>query len=91
MYFTWIVQGSKDRQSLLPVSVQQLQAAASEGDGFKIDDADIFTVKIIGLIESIEAHSTNINYKINDGTGSFECKLWIDKDSSGSQKYAQCK
>jgi hypothetical protein len=52
-----------------------------EDDIFRLDGAELYTVKIMGTIESVEEHSTNVNYRINDGTGAIECKLWNDKDS----------
>ena len=47
----------------------------------------------MGIVESVEEHSTNVNFKINDGTGVVEGKLWNDKDSSGGLglKIANCR
>jgi hypothetical protein len=87
------IQASRDTQSLLPVSIKQLQSATNEEDQNKIDGADLHTVVIMGMVESIEEHSTNVNFRINDGTGSVEGKLWNDKDSSGGlgTKIANCR
>ena len=42
----------------------------------------------MGLIETVEEHATNCNYRINDGTGIIECKYWSDKESTErSQRY----
>jgi replication factor A2 len=44
----------------------------------------------MGIIESAEEHSTNVNYKINDGTASIHCTVWNDKDPSGAPgKYSE--
>lgn len=75
------------------MSIKQLQSATNEEDQNKIDGADLHTVVIMGMVESIEEHSTNVNFKINDGTGSVEGKLWNDKDSSNGlgSKIANCR
>lgn len=52
-------------------------------DTHKIDNHELATVRIMGIVESVEEHATNCNYRINDGTGVMECKYWIEKDSGG--------
>ena len=60
--------------------------AKKEDDSYKVDGFEVFTVKIIGVVDSLQEHSTNVTFKINDGTGSFECKQWIEKNSAASSK-----
>ena len=59
----------------------------------KIDGVDLHTVVIMGIVESVEEHSTIVTFRVNDGTGSMEGKLWNDKGSSGGQssKIARCR
>ena len=75
------------------MSIKQLLNTITEDDQYKIDGADLHTVLIMGMVESVEEHSTNVNFKINDGTGSVEGKLWNDKESSGGlgSKIANCR
>jgi hypothetical protein len=47
----------------------------------KVDNAELSTVKIVGSIDSLEEHSTNFNFKINDFSGVVDCKLYIEKES----------
>jgi replication factor A2 len=69
------------------VTIKQLTNATRDAstDTYQIDNADLATVRIMGLVETVEEHATNCNYRINDGTGILECKYWIEKDSSGSR------
>jgi replication factor A2 len=47
----------------------------------------------MGIVESVEEHSTSIAFRINDGTGAIDAKLWNDKDVSGgfSAKAVSCR
>ena len=78
------IQGSRERQSLIPVTAKQILTCENVDDVFRLDGAELFTVKIIGTVDSVAEHATNHTYQISDSTGSIECKLWIDKDSGGS-------
>jgi len=73
---------SRDKQSLLPVSVKQLLSAMPGEDGYKIDDAELTTLKLVGTLVEPQEHSTNLNFKLNDGSGTIECKQWIEKDAT---------
>ena len=37
-------------------------------------------MRIMGNVDSVDEHSTNMSYKVNDGTGVIECKQWMEKD-----------
>jgi replication factor A2 len=91
MKFANYLQGSRDRQSLIPFTAKQLIGASQDpsGDLLKIDGTDVHTVKIMGIVEMVEEHATNITYRVNDGTGVIECKLWVEKDG-GASKHQTC-
>ena len=57
-----------------------MNSAAVDDDNVKIDGCELLVARIMGNVESVEEHSTNLNYRINDGTGVIECKFWIEKD-----------
>jgi hypothetical protein len=78
--------GRGDR-SIKPVTVKQLHGAMSGPDGFTIDNVQVNQVRVMGIIDQIDDHSTSVNYIINDGTGICECKFWKDNDD-GSNKHA---
>eukprot|EP00123_Amoebidium_parasiticum_P005613 comp16768_c0_seq1/m.15115 comp16768_c0_seq1/g.15115 ORF comp16768_c0_seq1/g.15115 comp16768_c0_seq1/m.15115 type:complete len:281 (-) comp16768_c0_seq1:570-1412(-) len=76
-----------------PVSIKQvLQAQQDLGDDlFKIDGRSPNQVTFIGRIMSVQPQSTNVVYKIEDGTGQIDVKLWVDNDDNDAeaQKRAQ--
>lgn len=49
-----------------------------EGENFKIDGALAKQLALVGQIRNIVSQTTNTTYKIDDGTGSIEVKLWTD-------------
>jgi replication factor A2 len=77
---------SRDKQSLLPVTVKQLLSAMSSEDGYKVDDVALTTLKLVGTLVAPQEHSTNLNFKLNDGSGTIECKQWIEKDAGAFSK-----
>jgi len=86
------LQGSKERQSLVPVTVKQLLNADNSDDVLKVDGAELFTIKIVVTIDSMEEHATNHTYQVSDSTGAIECKKWIEKDNNNrTEKQAQCR
>ena len=83
----------KDKM-LVAVSVKQIlhAEAADSGDSVKIDGQTPSTVKICGTIESVEKHTTQIVYMINDTTGTIKCVHYIEKEEGESAtKFADCK
>ncbi|KAI1327513.1 replication protein A, subunit RPA32 [Xylariaceae sp. FL0255] len=88
--FMWGSQGGSqsaqkpiDDESLRPVTIKQIIDAepAYPGDpNFRIDDHVVKQVTIVGMVRSISPQTTNITYKIDDGTGVIEVKQWLDAD-----------
>ncbi|KAI9787174.1 MAG: replication factor A protein 2 [Geoglossum umbratile] len=71
------------KETLRPVTIKQLlEAKQPHPDAdFKIDDVDITQVTFIGQIQNISTQTTNVTYKMDDGTGTIEVKQWIDQDA----------
>ena len=67
---------------MMPVTIKQLNSATHEDNTYRIDNADVHNVSIMGVVESIEEHSTSTTFKINDGTGTIDAKLWNEKNGS---------
>ncbi|KAL7627489.1 Replication factor A protein 2 [Parahypoxylon ruwenzoriense] len=88
-YFTGSQGGSSQAakpvndESLRPVTVKQIidaeQAFGSDGP-FRIDGVDITQVTFIGMVRQISPQTTNITYRLDDGTGIVEVKQWLDPD-----------
>jgi hypothetical protein len=90
----YVPQASRDRQSVIPTTVKQLLSTITDpsSDAFKLDNAELFIVKLVGTVQQVEEHSTNFSYRLNDGTGVIECKYWIEKDSGASgSKHMKCR
>ncbi|KXJ92183.1 hypothetical protein Micbo1qcDRAFT_134259 [Microdochium bolleyi] len=69
-------------ESLRPVTIKQIIDAeqSSPEDPFRIDGQEITQVTFVGMVRSISPQTTNITYKIDDGTGVIEVKQWLDSD-----------
>jgi len=57
----------------------------------KIDGADITQLSLIGQIIRVEAQATNTTYTLDDGTGTFQVKKWIDGDAAPEDEDASLK
>ncbi|KAI9864497.1 MAG: replication factor A protein 2, partial [Pleopsidium flavum] len=81
-YHTYTAEYGKD--TLRPVTIKQvLDAQQPHPDGeFKIDGIEITQITFIGQIRNISTQTTNITYKLDDGTGTIEVKQWIDSDAT---------
>tara|TARA_B110001452_G_scaffold117270_1_gene97311 strand:- start:2006 stop:2887 length:882 start_codon:yes stop_codon:yes gene_type:complete len=72
---------SLNKQSLMPCTIKQLKTApAGTGadNAFVIDGQDLHQVTIVGLITHADEQNTNLQFTIDDGTGSIVAKMWID-------------
>ncbi|KAI0453107.1 replication protein A, subunit RPA32 [Xylaria acuta] len=93
--FMWGSQGGSQSavkpindESLRPVTIKQIIDAepAYAGDAsFRIDGLDVKQVTIVGMVRAINPQTTNITYKIDDGTGVIEVKQWLDADKSAEE------
>ncbi|KAL8873994.1 MAG: hypothetical protein Q9174_000619 [Haloplaca sp. 1 TL-2023] len=76
----------EDKETLRPCTIKQVQDASQphpDAD-FKIDDVEVQQLTFIGQIRNISTQTTNITYKLDDGTGTVEVKQWIDAEASNS-------
>lgn len=80
--------GTYGKDTLRPVTIKQvLDAQQPHPDAeFKIDEVEITQVSFVGQIRNISTQTTNITYKLDDGTGTIEVKQWIDADASMDTK-----
>jgi replication factor A2 len=73
----------------LSVSVKQLLQAQSVEDQYRVDEVELNTIRLVGSLMFPQEHSTNFTFKLNDGSGSIDCKQWIEKDGAIHQKVQQ--
>lgn len=75
---------SYGKDTLRPVTIKQLLDAHHphpDADHFMIDDSETTQVTFIGQVRNISAQTTNVTYKVDDGTGIIEVKVWVDADT----------
>lgn len=77
---------SRDKQSLLPLTIKQINSIRAVDDVFRVDDVELHMLKIIGTLLMPQEHSTNFTFRLNDCTGTMECKQWIEKEASAYGK-----
>ncbi|PLN86724.1 hypothetical protein BDW42DRAFT_158393 [Aspergillus taichungensis] len=72
--------GEMNNNTLRPVTVKQILDASQPFPeaSFQIDGADTSSIVFIGQVRNISSQTTNVTYKIDDGTGEIEAKQWID-------------
>ncbi|KZF23127.1 replication protein A, subunit RPA32 [Xylona heveae TC161] len=78
------------KDTLRPVTIKQIidaQQAHPDAD-FKVDGVEVTQLTFVGQIRNISTQTTNITYKIDDGTGTVEVKQWVDSDVVNSMDTA---
>jgi replication factor A2 len=78
----------RDAQTLVPLTIKQLQNSEIRDSKFKIDGKEVSQITFIGVILTVEAQNTNVNYLIDDGTGKINVRIYIDMDDE-TQKQSQ--
>lgn len=70
---------SYDEQSITPVTIH-MALGASDNDGTLTleDGRPLYQVRIVAAVRSFTAASTNLLYKLEDGTGLVDVKQWMD-------------
>jgi replication factor A2 len=70
-------------QSVTPLTCKQLALASqphSEGV-FHVDGHELTQVTLVGQLHEVSEQSTNIVFRIDDGTGVVDARLWVDAAS----------
>lgn len=72
------------KDTLRPVTIKQLVDAHHphpDSEYFIIDDSEVTQCTFVGQIRNISTQTTNVTYKVDDGTGIIEVKQWIDAEA----------
>ncbi|KAK4544472.1 hypothetical protein LTR36_004363 [Oleoguttula mirabilis] len=72
------------KDTLRPVTIKQLVDAHHphpDAEYFMIDNSEATQVTFVGQIRNISTQTTNVTYKLDDGTGIIEVKVWIDAEA----------
>ncbi|KAL4886660.1 hypothetical protein BJY04DRAFT_178109 [Aspergillus karnatakaensis] len=72
--------------TLRPVTIKQILDATQPYPeaNYTIDSQDVSSIVFIGQVRNISTQSTNITYKLDDGTGEIEAKMWITPSADDS-------
>lgn len=73
--------GVRRPQHLVPCTIRQVLEGQS-GDSFRINGKEAYNVKIVGLILSVSHSQLSSSYRLDDGTGSVDCRIYIESDSN---------
>lgn len=73
-------QNSYQNESLRPVTIKQLYSTdeAYQGAEVMLDGYPLAQITFVGQVRQVNPQTTNITYRIDDGTGSIDVKKWID-------------
>jgi replication factor A2 len=72
-----------DKNTLRPVTIKQLLDAhlpTPDSEVVHIDNSEVSQVTIVGQVRNISAQTTNITYRLDDGTGTIDVKVWVDAE-----------
>eukprot|EP00126_Sphaerothecum_destruens_P010024 Sdes_comp20657_c0_seq4m15963 len=71
-------------QTISPVTIRQLLNASqnSMDDTFRVDGKTPAQVTFVGAIRSVVEQSTHLIYKVEDGTGEIDVRMWLDSHDS---------
>lgn len=74
-----------DQQTLTPVTIRMLWNADQGSDEvFRVDGQALVQVTFLGKVLSTDtSNNTNVAYKIDDGTGIMDVKVWLENDDAG--------
>jgi len=79
----------RDAQTLVPLSIKQIEKVDHRDSKFKIDNKEISQITFVGVILSVEVQQTHINYMIDDGSGKINVRLYVDNDDDNHQRHAE--
>lgn len=74
--------------TLRPVTIKQLIEAHHpnpDAEHFIIDGSETSQITFVGQVRNISTQTTNVTYKLDDGTGIIEVKMWKDMDMNGDE------
>ncbi|MFS7944502.1 putative replication protein A [Helianthus anomalus] len=70
----------RDKQTLIPLTVKQINKALLSNDdkvNFLIDGVDVNNVKLVGMVLNKAERVTDVSFVLYDGTGRIDCNRWV--------------
>lgn len=86
-------QGDLNNNTLRPVTIKQALDASQPYPeaNYQIDGADTASICFVGQVRNISTQTTNITYKVDDGTGEIEVKQWVDSATADNMDTDEAK
>ncbi|KAJ9117898.1 hypothetical protein QFC20_000179 [Naganishia adeliensis] len=80
--------GKGGQQTIRPLTIKQvLEASQPHADAdFLVDGVELGNIKVIGVVRNISTTATNVSYQVEDGTGTVDCRLWLDTSNDDNGK-----
>ncbi|ORX56267.1 nucleic acid-binding protein [Hesseltinella vesiculosa] len=76
----------RTEQTIRPVTMKQVAKLEIPSDNsFTLDNAPVTFISLVGVVREINQQATNISYRIEDGTGSLEVRLWLSSPGNGGE------
>jgi replication factor A2 len=78
--------------TLRPVTIKQLLEAHhpnADAEYFMIDGQETSQITFVGQVRNISTQTTNVTYKLDDGTGIIEVKMWKDVDTGDESAHGK--
>uniref|UniRef100_A0A6I8PZI1 Replication protein A 32 kDa subunit n=1 Tax=Xenopus tropicalis TaxID=8364 RepID=A0A6I8PZI1_XENTR len=73
-------------QQIVPCTVSQLLSATQNDEMFRIGEAELSQVTIVGIVRHAEKAPTNILYKVDDMTAApMDVRQWVDTDEASCE------
>ncbi|XP_054781606.1 replication protein A 32 kDa subunit B isoform X2 [Prosopis cineraria] len=79
---------NRDAQSLLPLTVKQINDAFQSSDdksNMIIDGVDVNNVTLVGRVCNKAGRITDVTFVLDDGTGRIECSKWLQEDADTNE------
>lgn len=67
------------------MTVKQIHLAElpdPDAEAYLLDNSECTQVTFVGQVMNISKQATNVTYKLDDGTGQVEVKIWVDPENS---------
>ncbi|PSK59252.1 hypothetical protein B9Z65_3576 [Elsinoe australis] len=74
------------KDTLRPVTIKQIHLSElphPDADAYMLDGTECTQITFVGQIMNISHQATNVTYKLDDGTGQIEVKVWVDPERGG--------
>ncbi|XP_072063865.1 replication protein A 32 kDa subunit B isoform X2 [Arachis hypogaea] len=85
---TFTTSRNRDAQSLLPLTVKQINDAYNSSDNKSnliVDGVDVNTVTLVGRVCNKNGMITEVHFVLDDGTGRIECNKWLQEAAESNE------